>query len=405
MGSVSVPPVTTNPPAAPALRDRFDALANDGDRSALFHPADLVRVSDPLLQAIVAEASAVAGAPIGLVSLVLDRSQQFRAQIGLPDGLAAAQATDRDVSFCQVVVATREPLAVPRAEGDPRVPQHLVQSHGVQAYLGVPLDLGGGPIGTLCVIDTRPRPFTDAEVSALQALAHKAEERLLQLRGEAGIAFERLLRAAEPTFAELRNILTVLQASLSSARMAASELESLTLALRQGEREVRAMLDGGTRAHGDLVESLQDLEQAVPRLVRSVQALQQAASRGLPTRVSTADLIHDATGLALHYMRLLGPLEPATGDTYQATIERGRATAALASVLSEVAMCVVTARGRGGLRIRTTRAEGRVEVRVHHHAIGEAELLERTRPLRTHDATVEPRIVVEGAEVVLSMPA
>jgi GAF domain-containing protein len=325
------------------LPDRLRRLGA-GPRAHLFDPSDLD--PDPILQEIVEEASSALSAPIALVSLVLDHIQAFPAQVGLPPDLARARATDRDLSFCQVVVADRAPLIVPAAEADARVPQGLVRSHGVRAYLGVPLDLGQGPLGSLCVIDTRPHPFTAGDRDRLEALARKAEARLVARRSAAARHLTRFQRATAPTFAELRNLLTVIDGGLVGARLFAAEL--------------RAGRDGGAGpslrqlddAQAQLEASLEDVQGAAQALSGALLAI-QAASAGDGPVADPSGLLDAALALSVHHTRILGEVvvegRPPPGPLQ---VPGGRALAALAGLLSELALAARAAGGRGPLWAR-----------------------------------------------------
>jgi GAF domain-containing protein len=54
---------------------------------------------------------------------------------------------------------------------DPRWPSvgPLAARHGIHAVLGVPIDLRGGPVGTLNVYAARPHRWDEADVAAIQA--------------------------------------------------------------------------------------------------------------------------------------------------------------------------------------------------------------------------------------------
>ncbi|EDM80027.1 response regulator [Plesiocystis pacifica SIR-1] len=147
---------------------------------------------DPALQAIVREAADQAGTPLALVSLIMGTIQLFRADHGLPPELGVSLATSRCDSFCQFVVQTEAPFVVRHASEDARVPQTVVQSHSVQAYVGVPVRVDGQIVGTLCVLDVQPREFGDEVAAALEPLAARASARLQELadagaRGSRGI--------------------------------------------------------------------------------------------------------------------------------------------------------------------------------------------------------------------------
>ncbi len=153
-------------------------------RLRTFEAPLLERAPDPELQRLVAEASALTGFPIALVSLVAHRIQFFRAQVGLPPELAASQATDRCNSFCQFVVAGEQPLQILDAASEPGLPADLVQRYGIRAYVGFPLRVAGQTVGSFCVIDVKPGTLAPPVLARLEQLARAASERLEQLAGQ-----------------------------------------------------------------------------------------------------------------------------------------------------------------------------------------------------------------------------
>lgn len=113
-------------------------------------------------------------APTALVSLVDQERQFFKSSIGLAEPWASRRGTPLTHSFCQFVVTSGQPFAVEDAHAHTLVCNNLaIEDLGVVAYLGVPLTLPAGwVIGTLCVIDQRPRVWTDSELELLRALAN-----------------------------------------------------------------------------------------------------------------------------------------------------------------------------------------------------------------------------------------
>ncbi|MET9224563.1 GAF domain-containing sensor histidine kinase [Lentzea sp. NPDC003310] len=112
-------------------------------------------------------------APIALVSLVdLDR-QWFKSAAGLD----AAQ-TPRSESFCSHALGEPELMEVPDALDDPRFATNpmVVGPPHVRFYAGRPIAAASGHlIGTLCVLDERPRRLTPDERELLNDLAAWAE--------------------------------------------------------------------------------------------------------------------------------------------------------------------------------------------------------------------------------------
>ncbi|MGK2910754.1 MAG: sensor domain-containing diguanylate cyclase [Sphingobium sp.] len=107
--------------------------------------------------------------PICAVSLV-DRERQWFKSI---QGLEAIE-TPRNVAFCAYTILKRAPLVVPDAEVDPRFASNplVTGDPGIRSYAGVPICTPCGyNLGSLCVIDTQPRIFSNAQVSILNKFA------------------------------------------------------------------------------------------------------------------------------------------------------------------------------------------------------------------------------------------
>ncbi len=124
---------------------------------------------------IVRLASAIAGTPIALVSLVDEKRQWFKARHGLD-----ANETPRDLAFCaHAILDQTQPLVVPNAQLDPRFVGNplVVNPPHVTFYAGVPLGIGPErlPVGTLCVIDQKPRTMAPEVINHLKVLARQVE--------------------------------------------------------------------------------------------------------------------------------------------------------------------------------------------------------------------------------------
>jgi GAF domain-containing protein len=119
-------------------------------------------------------ASRVVDAPVALVSLIDRDRQVFAGCIGLDEPWASRRETPLSHSLCQHAVDSREPLVLTDVREHPLLRQSLaIRDLGVIAYAGVPLITDDGHVlGTLCVIDHRPRAWTDDELDILSDLAH-----------------------------------------------------------------------------------------------------------------------------------------------------------------------------------------------------------------------------------------
>ncbi len=153
---------------------------------------------DPLqeLQALCEVAARIAGTPVALVSLVLEDEQRFAANIGL-EGVTG---TPRSVAFCAHAIMGDDLLVVTDANRDERFASNplVTGEPGIRAYAGAPLNTDADlRVGTLCVIDFEPRPFTPEQIADLEKLGHAAAGILnahrakLDLAGELAKAKER----------------------------------------------------------------------------------------------------------------------------------------------------------------------------------------------------------------------
>lgn len=119
-------------------------------------------------------------APIAFVGLVDDHCERFLATHGV-DGI---ETMDRSDTACTHTIARDGPMTVPNLQTDPRFESVAAYAElGVKAYAGVPIKTPEGrTIGTLCVVDTVVREFTDNHRSVLSGLAAEATDQLA-LRG------------------------------------------------------------------------------------------------------------------------------------------------------------------------------------------------------------------------------
>ncbi len=158
----------TPPPVPRDELERLERIAQLGLRPGQRHePLEV------LMQAV----GAALGAPIALVSIVDAEEQFFIARHGL-----AADRTLRSVSFCGHCVASRAALRVPDAYEDVRFAGNplVLGPPDIRAYLGIPIfgGLGQSAIGTVCVIDSVPRAWTDDQERQLARLARIVEDYL-----------------------------------------------------------------------------------------------------------------------------------------------------------------------------------------------------------------------------------
>jgi signal transduction histidine kinase len=121
-------------------------------------------------------ASQICQTPISLVSLVEMDRQWFKAKVGL-----GADETSREVSFCAHAIHDDQMLVVRDAWEDERFADNplVTGTPNIRFYAGMPLiNPQGYRLGTLCVIDNKPRDLDDHQKFALETLSRQVTKQM-----------------------------------------------------------------------------------------------------------------------------------------------------------------------------------------------------------------------------------
>jgi len=257
-------------------------------RSALVAALDVVDAAPTeRFERIVRVAREVFDVPLSYVN-VLDEDLLRTLTPNVPDEISSGPV---GWSFCQLTVRQSEPTVVPDTTKDPRTADLPgVTRRGIRFYAGVPLTIAGGePVGTLCLMDTRPREFSPQDAAALIDLGRWAERALGQ-----GLHHDRLLEVATalaPTAAAPDGYrvagLTVPYGDLSGDLHDWSLVDGdlvLTLADVMGKEQPAALLAAGIRA------ALRQHRAVAP--VTAVTAVEPALAEDLARASAFATLFH-----------------------------------------------------------------------------------------------------------------
>jgi serine phosphatase RsbU (regulator of sigma subunit) len=175
----------------------------------------------------------VAGAPIALVSQL--GRDDVRTWRNVSDALAAPDGSDAEPpvaeALCRVVAHVARPVLVPDAHADPHGGElGAVLAVGIRAWAGFPVrDPDGVVLGSLTVVDTAPRPWSDEQVRRLLRLAHAA-------------GGEMVLRA------DLAEAQAGADASREDAQDARRRADELAEQARAADRDARRARDRADRA-------------------------------------------------------------------------------------------------------------------------------------------------------------
>lgn len=114
--------------------------------------------------------------PVAFISLIDSDRQWFKSSEGLP-----VQESPRAISFCQHAILQDQTLVIADASTDERFRDSpLVRESGVRFYAGHPISFGNGlMLGTICVVDYKPRSFGERDQALLADLASMVAEEFL----------------------------------------------------------------------------------------------------------------------------------------------------------------------------------------------------------------------------------
>lgn len=151
----------------------FDPAASVTEERRLTALRELELLNTPHeaeFDALVAIALRLFDCPIATITLVDDHRQWFKARAGL-----AGDGCPRRDSICAVAMYEPDLLVVEDLTADPRFAANPIVAGDprVRFYAGVPLrptDTALPGVGTLCVMDTRPRAFGEEAAALLRQL-------------------------------------------------------------------------------------------------------------------------------------------------------------------------------------------------------------------------------------------
>ncbi|RIJ26074.1 GAF domain-containing protein [Henriciella barbarensis] len=126
---------------------------------------------------IVELAAKICETPISVVNMIDEHRQWFKAEVGL-----GTRETPLPTSICSHVILESDFVEIPDTLQDPRTADNelcLAPEGGLRFYAGYLLKPQNGlPLGTLCVLDNKPRRLTEYQKEALGILARRVMREL-----------------------------------------------------------------------------------------------------------------------------------------------------------------------------------------------------------------------------------
>lgn len=126
---------------------------------------------------LTAVAAKMLDAPFAFMTVVDNERSYWKSTHGIHDGTRHNAVED---SFCQYVVESGgAPLLVDDARAHDLTRNNpSIESMGVRAWAGCAVELDGETLGTFCVVDQRPRTWSDADRDVLERLASVASREI-----------------------------------------------------------------------------------------------------------------------------------------------------------------------------------------------------------------------------------
>ena len=183
----------------------------EADRLAALRGYDILDAeTEGVFEDFVQIAAMVCEAPVAIVNFVDEARQWFAAEIGL-----GIRETPLEVSVCAHAILQPGVFVVPDLTQDTRFGSNplVVGDPLLRFYGGALLETEGGlPIGTMCVLDYKPRPagLTERQEFTLKALARQV---MTQLKLRRSVAEKELL--VQEAHHRVKNSLQMVQSLLT----------------------------------------------------------------------------------------------------------------------------------------------------------------------------------------------
>ncbi|MES2574808.1 MAG: ATP-binding protein [Bacteroidota bacterium] len=213
-------------------------------------------------------AAEICDTPISLVTFIDEKRQWYKSRLGID-----AHEIDRDYTFCgHVINLTDDIYIIPDSRLDERFFDNPAVTGDLKVvfYAGVPLMTEKGmPIGTLCVVDQKPRELTLNQIKSLKALSNQTMK-LLELRLNK-IELERAMEKLEGKNVELEKFAHIAAHDLKSPLANISGLtdffvENYGIAIDTDGQEILHLIQTSSAKLRSMIDSLLEYSKSDQKL-------------------------------------------------------------------------------------------------------------------------------------------
>ena len=277
---------------------RDDPIADPARLAALYATRLLDENVVELFDTLARVAGYALGAPVALVNLLTERVQVPKGRFLRGPGAQLELPVDIEEAYCRLVVAENGPLIITDARQHPGVRDNSTTLAGIASYAAAPIRTEDGHVlGTVCVADFAPRPWSADDVTVLESLATVASGEVALRRRAADVL--------DDTVAALRRSEARFRAALAASPLTVFE-QDRALRYTWVHNARSGIADAGVTGRSDPeLFSGRDLEQLLALKLRVLET-----GRGARGEV----LLHDARGAELWFDLICEPVRDAAGE-------------------------------------------------------------------------------------------
>lgn len=198
-------------------------------------------------------AAQIFNVPISLLSLVDSESVFFKANIGMGN----AKKANRGKSLCALAILDKDVTVFENAlkESCLQANPNVIGDFGLRFYAGAPLITHDGfLIGTLCIIDQKPREFSDSERAILEGLAKTAMDQI------------ELRRSSLETIEQVQHVNTQLLTTQEDLKKAVQNLAEFNVEMEATNEMLNSTNIELTKSFDLTISLNQDLKKSQQRL-------------------------------------------------------------------------------------------------------------------------------------------